>query len=259
MAIRNLPKSPRSNATGIRTDRRSVQRFRHRDLFHRPGRRRVRGSLNTLMQIGVRNFLDLVAPVEENTAGGRYLDRRSGDGGYMVICQGSDRETQQAVASARSMPCGSPTSPSARPGISELHPRPDASFLEIDWDMNDDFNGNWHPAGGLGWVGNVNQSVTQDFLGVELQGADPVEIAELWGKVTDLPVERDGAVLSIALNNATIRFVEATDGRGPGLGGLDLAVNDRERILKAARERGCYVSADRVDVCGVRWYLQDAG
>ena len=88
---------------------------------------------------------------------------------------------------------------------------------------------------------------------------DPVGIAELWGKVTALPVERDGAVLNLELNNATIRFVEATDGRGPGLGGIDLAVNDRERILRAASERGCYVSHDRVDVCGVRWYLKDPG
>ena len=221
----------------------------------------VFGLENTLMPIG-RNFLEVVAPVEENTAGGRYLDRRSGDGGYMVICQGSDRETQQAVRQ-RALDAGvriANESERETWNICQLHPRDlIASFLEIDWDMNNDFNGNWHPAGGLGWVGNVNQSVTQDFLGVELQGADPVEIAELWGKVTDLPVERDGAVLSLELNNATVRFVEATDGRGPGLGGLDLAVNDRERILKAARERGCYVSDDRVDVCGVRWYLQDAG
>ena len=31
---------------------------------------------------------------------------------------------------------------------------------------------------GSAWVGNGFSSVTQDFLGVELQGADPVEIAE---------------------------------------------------------------------------------
>ena len=80
----------------------------------------------------------------------------------------------------------------------------------------------------------------------------------MWGKVTDLPVERDGAVLSLELNNATIRFVEATDGRGPGLGGVDLAVNNRAGILAAAKERGCYVSDEQVDVCGVRWYLRDA-
>ena len=44
------------------------------------------GLENNLMPIG-RNFLEVVAPIQENTAGGRYLDRRSGDGGYMVITQ----------------------------------------------------------------------------------------------------------------------------------------------------------------------------
>ncbi len=59
------------------------------------------------------------------------------------------------------------------------------------------------------------------------------------------------------LDNARIRFVEDRDGRGPGLGGLDIRVANREFILSAARQRGCYVSDDRVDICGVRWYLQD--
>ena len=36
------------------------------------------GLENTLMPIG-RNFLEVVAPVEEGTAGGRYLTRRNGD------------------------------------------------------------------------------------------------------------------------------------------------------------------------------------
>ncbi|MFV2089557.1 MAG: hypothetical protein ACC642_02780, partial [Pseudomonadales bacterium] len=54
------------------------------------------GLENTLMAVG-RNFLEVVAPIEENTAGGRYLDRRNGDGGYMVITQADTFENQRAV------------------------------------------------------------------------------------------------------------------------------------------------------------------
>ena len=36
-------------------------------------------------------FLEVVAPTREGTPGGRYLDRRNGDGGYMVICQCDDQ------------------------------------------------------------------------------------------------------------------------------------------------------------------------
>ena len=133
-----------------------------------------------------------------------------------------------------------------------------ASFFEIEWDIHDDFNGNWEPAGGLGWEPLVKQDVTVDYLGVELQGEDPVRLAQLWGKVAGLPIDCDGAKLSMRLNNATIRFVEAQDGRGPGLGALDIAVRDRDYILSAARKRSCYVSDDRIDICGTRFYLQDA-
>ena len=218
------------------------------------------GLENTLLPVG-RNFLEVVAPVQENTAGGRYLDRRGGDGGYMVICQAHDKAEQQAVRQ-RALDNGvriAHESERETWNICQLHPRDMvASFLEVDWDVHNDFDGNWEPAGGLGWEGKVKQDVTQDFLGVELQGVDALDLAELWSKVTGAPVQRDGMELTIALNNATLRFVEATDGRGPGLGAIDLAVRDRGQILHAAKARGCYVSDDRVDVCGVRWHLKEA-
>ncbi len=62
----------------------------------------------------------------------------------------------------------------------------------------------------------------------------------------------------MALNNVDARFVEARDGRGYGLGGLDLEVADRQRILANAKERDAYVSDDEVRVCDVRFRLLDA-
>src|SRR5690349_10054635 len=52
----------------------------------------VFGLENSLMPVGA-NFVEVVAPIRENTAAGRYLKRRNGDGGYMVICQCSSQET----------------------------------------------------------------------------------------------------------------------------------------------------------------------
>ena len=42
------------------------------------------GLENALLPIG-NQLLEVVAPIQENTAGGRYLTRRGGNGGYMVI------------------------------------------------------------------------------------------------------------------------------------------------------------------------------
>ncbi len=217
------------------------------------------GLVNTLLPIG-RNMLEVVAPVEENTAAGRYLNRRNGDGGYMVICQADSSDEQQEVRQ-RALDNGVRIAWEADRGdwnICQIHPGDmKAAFFEVDWDEANDFNGNWAPAGGLQWQDKVDQSVTVDYAAVELQGPDPVGLAELWGKVAGLPVSRDGATLHMALNNVVIRFVEATDGRGYGLGGLDLKVANRAHILAAAKERGAYVSDEEVNVCGVRFKLID--
>ena len=92
------------------------------------------GLENTLLPVG-RNFLEVVAPTRDGTAGGRYLDRRSGDGGYMVICQGDNKETQQQVRQ-RALDMGvriAMESERESWNICQLHPRDMvAAFLEID-------------------------------------------------------------------------------------------------------------------------------
>ena len=220
----------------------------------------VFGLENTLMPIG-HNFLEVVAPVQDNTAAGRYLDRRNGDGGYMVITQIDTFENQQRIRQ-RALDSGIRVAhESQRDGwnLCQLHPGDlKAAFFELEYDAHENFNGHWNPVGGFGWEDKVKQDVTVDFIGVELQGSDPVELADIWSTVAGCPVQREGAELSMTLNSVKVRFVEAQDGRGPGLGGLDISVKDRAHILNEARKRNCYISDDRVDICGTRWYLQDA-
>ena len=219
----------------------------------------VFGLENTLMPIG-RNFLEVVAPIEENTAGGRYLDRRNGDGGYMVITQADSLESQQKIRQNALDNGVRVAHETVREdwNLCQLHPGDlKAAFFEIESDSHNDFQGHWHPVGGLGWEDKVKQDITVDYLGVELQSADPLELAQLWGKVAGLNIARNGAEFSMDFNNATIRFVEAEDARGPGLGGLDIAVANRDHILSEAENRDCFVSEDRVDICGTRWYLHD--
>ena len=64
--------------------------------FNDPGVRHF-GLENAVLPVGT-DFLEVVSPVEENTTAGRYLNRRSGDGGYMVIIQVDDfSEVQNTV------------------------------------------------------------------------------------------------------------------------------------------------------------------
>jgi hypothetical protein len=80
------------------------------------------------------------------------------------------------------------------------------------------------------------------MVAAELQSEDPERLARRWSDVIERPVEmRDGHPV-IALDDATLRFTEAADGRGEGLGGLDLACAERGR-------------AGLVQICGIRFRL----
>jgi len=220
----------------------------------------VFGLENTLMPIG-KNFLEVVAPVRDDTAGGRYLDRRGGDGGYMVITQADSVASQQQVR-ANALANDVRVAHEVERGdwhLIQLHPADlQAAFFEIETDEHNDFSGHWHPVGGTGWESEVRQEITVDVAGVELQCVDPVELAELWSRVAGLPVVQHNSAPAIQLNNASLRFVEIEDDRGAGLGGVDLLVADREHILAEAKRRDCYHSDERVDICGTRFYLSDA-
>lgn len=225
-----------------------------RTCFHDPAVGTY-GLENALLPVGT-NFLEVVAPIEENTAGGRYLDRRGGDGGYIVILQCDNVEARRArmadvdVRIANALNYGDFT------GI-QLHPR-DTGGCMLETDQNDGDqapDGPWHPAGDS-WAGAVRTERTTAMVGAELQSPDPAALAARWGEILDQPVATTASgALEIALDNAVLRFVEVTDGRGEGLGGVDLQAADKGAIMAAAEARGLDVSGDTVNICGTRFRL----
>jgi hypothetical protein len=103
----------------------------------------------------------------------------------------------------------------------------------------------------------MHTDVVKHYRAVELQAADPRGLADRWSSIAEIPLRRDSrGHFEMPLENASVRFVEATDGRGEGLGGVDVAVSDRTRVLTAAAARGCKVSDDQVMICGVRFNLR---
>ena len=216
------------------------------------------GLENALMPVG-RNFIEVVAPIQDATAAGRYLQRRGGDGGYMVITQTDSRQTQLA-ARQRALDSGVRIAHESERGdwhLTQLHPRDlEAAFLELESDQHNDFDGYWMPVGGLGWEDKVKQDVSVDLVGVELQANDPASLAEKWAHIVGAECTVDGDNIVVPLNNVTLRFVALSDDRGPGLSGLDIRVADRTAVLSEAKQRGCYVDDDQVLICGTRFYLK---
>ena len=54
------------------------------------------GLENAVIPIGT-DFLEVVSPKEENTTAGRFLEKRNGDGGYMIIIQVDDFKDSKSL------------------------------------------------------------------------------------------------------------------------------------------------------------------
>lgn len=207
---------------------------------------KVFGLENALFPVG-NQFLEVVAPIQENTAGGRYLQRRKGDGGYMCILQCEDHapvKERVAKLGIRKVI----DHDTAHFHNMQLHPRDTGgTFLEIDHQPGGEApDGPWEPAG-KDWKPAVRTNVVSAIAGVEIQSPEPDALAKRWAEILELPLKN-----GIALQNATLRFVKETDGRGEGLSGLDLKAVDRKHALDAAEKQGRRIGDDTVTVCGVR-------
>ena len=208
------------------------------------------GLENALFPIG-NQLLEVVAPIQDNTAGGRYLERRGGDGGYMVITQCDDHAPRRARVEALGVRLAHQfTTPEFR--NMQLHPKDTgATFFEIDEQLGEgahDVDGPWEPAG-PNWQRAKHTERVTGIVAAELQCDNPAAVAARWAEIAQLPVSDN---LTIALDNATLRFVPCTDGRPEGLGGIDIATADKATILAAADAIGARRSDDQIYLCGMR-------
>jgi hypothetical protein len=221
--------------------------------YRDPGVERF-GLENALLPIG-NQFLEVVAPIRPGTAGGRYLERRGGDGGYMVITQCDDHAPRRRRVEELGIRIVTQFETEHFRNM-QLHPKDTGgSFFEIDQQLGSDGwtdDGPWEPAGGADWKKAQRLDRVRGIAAAEIQSPDPTDIATRWSEIAQLPVTRDHGVPQLALVGSTVRFVEPMDGRGEGLGALDLRASDRAAVMAAARERGLDRGPAQVYLCGMR-------
>ena len=203
----------------------------------------VFGLVNAVIPVG-DTFLEVVSPAKEETTAGRYLERRGGDGGYMLVLQTRDlaRERERidelGVRVVWEIDTG-------RAKVIHLHPRDVGSALVSFDQMSESDAWEW---AGPDWRSKVRSDSISGIVAAELQSEDPERSAARWSEVLGIP--RRG--VEISLDGGALRFVEATDGRGEGLGGIDVAATDAPGVLKRARNRNLPVDGSCITLCGVR-------
>ena len=170
------------------------------------------GLVNALYPIGDK-LLEVVSPTQDGTTAGRLLDKRGGDGGYMVIFQVDDLDEMRARVAEADARIVFEAQAEGVTGL-HLHPR-DVGGAIVSIDETDEW-GAW-PWAGPTWQSSVRTDVVSDIAAVEIHADDPAAMAQRWHTV--LGGQLDGATLSF--DEGAIRFTPAGD-RGEGVAALDL-------------------------------------
>jgi glyoxalase-like protein len=214
--------------------------------FRDPGVREF-GLVNAVMPIG-DGFLEVVSPVDPGATAERYLARRRGDGGYMLIvqCDDLDRDRER-VAALGVRTVWKADLPEIRG--THLHPKDTGgTLLSLD-DARPRESWKW---AGPEWKEHVRRDVVDGITVAEIQAEDPRALASRWAEILDRPAREEGGALEIALDRSRLRFVADGDGRGEGLAGFTVHAVDRAALLGAAAARGVTVRDDAVTIGGVR-------
>src|SRR5271169_5646229 len=210
------------------------------------------GLENVVMPVG-GEFLEVLEPIRDDASGARYLARRGGDAGYMVILQDADALAHRARLEAAGVRVIA-RSPDRRYQYTHFHPGDCAGvLLSIDSVVGDaawrEPKSDWPPAG-PDW----RDHESTDSLGiasVTIQARDPVAAAERWSMLLDRPATRRDEAMEIALDPGVIRFVQPVDADGTGVVGLDIVVQPPAGALAAAHRLGLPATDDTVTICGV--------
>ena len=105
---------------------------------------------------------------------------------------------------------------------------------------------------GPNWQDFVQTQNTEALVAVEIQSDDPDALAKRWGEVLDLAVESINGLPAVKLDNAHIRFAADTDGRGVGIGAIDVMPANRANILAMADKMALRRGDSQIMLCGVR-------
>lgn len=201
-------------------------------------------------------FLEVVAPLEEGTAAGRFLDR-FGAGGYMVIVQVSDIvKTRRRIRKLGLRVVWS----SDLDTISGTHIHPKdlgGAILSLDQARPPE---SWHWAG-PSWEQQIARtSRVSSIAGVILQSPSPRRLAERWAEVLERqPASLEqGAGYRIVCggkDDGVIDFVACADGDIEGVVGFWLKAVDPDAVLEGAQAEGLECAESMFCLGGARFCL----
>lgn len=202
------------------------------------------------------SFLEIVAPVRDDTAVGRFLARNEGRGAYMAIFDCDDLAELRARVEQQGVRIAYATRFKHSECI-QLHPR-DMGATLVDFDHHDggDDRFGTYSWGGDDWQNAIRTDVTRNLIGIEVQSAGAAERAGLWSAIMDRPVvDAGGGVTRIELEFGRVLFRAVPPPEPEIVSAIDLEVADLQGVLERATANGCPADNASFELCGVRFRL----
>lgn len=210
----------------------------------------VFGLANAVMPVG-ETQLEVVSPVRDDATAKRWIAKRGGDAGYMVILQCDDhadlaREVDRAKSAGATVVWEGQHEGGA---TAHFHPRELGAILSFDAMPAFD---TWIWAG-PSWREHVRTGTVTAITGAELESPDPEKLAARWGEVVGIaPRAEDGRPVIALPRGGRLVFVPGR-GEGEGLVGVELAMADRAGFEARARARGVLGADGAATIAGTRF------
>ncbi len=210
------------------------------------------GLENALLPVG-SDFIEVVAPIQADTAAGRFIERTRGHGGYMAIFQALDPVKRQAHAASMGVRTAHEID---RPDYRsvQLHPRDcRAAFIELGRSRGgEQRSGSWWPAGPH-WQQHVRTESTRRLMWIVLESPDPAALAAHWSGILQTPLTAGARGPALQFEHAQIGFAV---GAADALGTVVLEVADVAATLQRALLRGHRIEGDAFHLGGVYFRVQ---
>ena len=200
------------------------------------------GLRNAVYALG-DTFIEIVSPVQDDTAAGRQIARAGGDCGYMCMFELADADaTRRRVADAGARLVHD----NSHPDIVDLHLHPkDVPGAIVALNIADPV-GSWR-WGGPPWTATIPPHDPGGLLGLTVAVHEPETVAGIWGRL-----------IGVAPRGSTITLEGgAQDGGAQTIEFVAVAPTEVERIVEV-RAAAPHHSGEEV-IAGVRFRCIDEG
>jgi hypothetical protein len=210
------------------------------------------GLKNAVMPAGTA-FIEVLQPVRDDASAARFLNRKGGDAGYMLIFQSPDAAAERARVAVMGVRV---VDEIERPDYRAYHFHPNdigGVLTSIDEQRTaDDFlapDGDWWPAGPDWRAARADELL--DLTSVTLAAADPDALAARWSALVGRPL--DGAdPRRLPLDRGQLRFARS-ETTGTRISVIELRVASPEAAVLRAERAGLDVDDAGVLIGGVRF------